>query len=308
MSAKLGAIAGGVMLLMLAACSRAPPAQGPVGQASESFSETGAEAVVLAGAPPASSMPATETYETTAQPVEALAPRAEPATAAPSPSDPLEPVNRQIYAVDRVVGRAIQKRPKLPSMAEPRAQAAAHAVRNALHNLDEPGIAANDLLQRKLARAGRTAVRFLINSTIGVAGLVDVAKRLGIRRHENDLDRTLASYGAPAGPYLYLPVAGPATLRAVVAAAAEGYLYPPHWFHLAAGVGAALKGAGYAKLADKVVRRADGAPGETPGPDDAYAHTRNAYYASKVAPSSARPITGGGKRRTELASVLEQDE
>ena len=303
MSAKSGAIAGSLLLLTLAACSRAPPAQGPVGQASESSSAASGEAVVLAGGPPAPSSPSGETSETTARATETAAPEAEPAAGPRSAPDPLEPVNRQIYAVDTVVGRAIKKRPKLPQMTEPRAQAAAHAVRNALNNLDEPSIAANDLLQRKLARAGRTAVRFLVNSTIGVAGLVDVAARLGLRRHDNDLDRTLASYGAPAGPYLYLPIVGPATLRAAVAAAAEGYLYPPHWFHLAAGAGAALRGAGYAKLADRAVRRADRVPGSR-AEADAYARTRNAYYASRPGPPP-RPATGG-ERPTALASIPEQ--
>ncbi len=304
MSARLGAIAGGLLLLALAGCSRPPPAQGPVSAASESSSEAGGEAVVLAGGPPASSTPAADPAPTI-QPSNTPDAAAEPVAASLSPSDPLEPVNRRIYAVDRAVSRAIQNRAKLPPMTEPRTRAAAHAVRNALRNLDEPGIAANDLLQRKIVSAGRTAVRFLINSTIGVAGLVDVAKRFGLRRHDNSLDRTLASYGAPTGPYLYLPVAGPATLRAVVATAAEGYLYPPHWLHLAAGVSAALKGAGYAKLADQAVQHVDG-PGDK-AKADAYARTRSAYFAARSGPPAPSPVAGG-ERPTAVASVPEQDE
>ena len=306
MSARLAAIASGLLLLALAACSRAPPQQGPIGQVPESSSGAGDTTVVLAGGPPASSEAVTEAPAAVTPAPEATGLPAEPVDASLSRSDPLEPVNRRIYAVDTAVSRAIQKRPKLPSVAEPRAREATHAVRNALNNLDEPSIAANDLLQRKVAKAGRTAVRFLINSTIGIAGLVDVAARLGLKRHDNNLDRTLANYGAPAGPYLYLPIAGPATLRAAVAAAAEGYLYPPHWLHLAAGVGAALRGAGYAKLAGRAVHRVDQVPGDK-AKADAYARTRSAFYASQGKPSLPPPITGG-ERPTSVASILRQNE
>lgn len=287
--------------------------QGPSGQASASTPESGQEPVVLAGAPSESSAPVAETQladaperSAPAAPPDATAPATTRASAPTPPSDPLEPVNRRIYAVDAALGRAIKQRPKLPPLDAPRSRAAVHAVRNALDNLDEPSVAANDLLQRRLAAAGRTAVRFVINSTIGIAGLVDVAGRLGIKRHDNDLDRTLASYGAPTGPYIYLPVAGPATLRAAVAAAAEGYLYPAHWLHLAAGANLALKGAGYAKLARKVVDHADGAPAGGPSADP-YTRTRNAYYAVRTDRSAARPMAERSPAPT-LASIRKTDE
>ena len=296
MSARSGVIASGALLLLaVAACSRAPPMQGPVSQASTS--EAGSETVVLAGGP-ADPLPPASSAPEPATPVSAA-----PAASSPPPSDPLEPVNRRIYAVDRALGHAIRQRPRLPPMTEPRTRAAAHAVSNALGNLDEPSIAANDLLQRKLVKAGRTVVRFLINSTVGVVGLIDVAERVGLKRHENSLDRTLASYGAPAGPYLYLPIAGPTTLRAAAAAAAEGYLYPAHWLHLAAGANTALKGAGYAKLASKVVQHADKGPEDRGA--DGYAHDRKAFYAARGAAEPRPPVTGGD-RPTALASVSER--
>jgi phospholipid-binding lipoprotein MlaA len=180
------------------------------------------------------------------------------------------------------------------------------AARNALDNLDEPSTAANDLLQRKLASAGRTAARFLINSTVGVGGLFDVAAGVGLERRKNSLDRTLASYGAPAGPYLYLPVTGPTTLRGVLAMAAESYFYPTHWLHLAAGVGPVLKGAGYVKLAARAVKHADGGPGEGRQGPDAYARTRSAYYAAANQPVRTAQ-SGGPARPTTLASLSRED-
>jgi phospholipid-binding lipoprotein MlaA len=216
-------------------------------------------------------------------------------------------VNRRLYAVDAALGRAIQNRPKIVRFDGRRGRGVGRAVRNAFDNLDEPSTAANDLMQRKVASAGRTAVRFVINSTVGVVGLFDVAERVGLTKHTNTLDKTLAAYGAPAGPYVYIPIAGPATLRAAFSLAAESYLYPPHWLHLAAGVAPVVTGAGYAKLAVKVVRHADGGD-RTPASQDAYAQTRRAYYAaqSKPAPATAQSPSGG-ERPTALASIADKE-
>jgi len=305
MSARSGAIVGGILLLALTACGRAPPIQS-ANATSSSSAESGSEPVVLAGGPDelaaqasGASAPVPPASDAPAEPDIA------PAAASPSPPDPLEPVNRRLYAVDAVLGAAIRKRPHPARLEESKARPVVHAAHNLLNNLDEPSVVANDLLQRKLARAGSSAVRFVINSTVGVVGLFDVASRLGLKRHDNNLDRTLASYGAPAGPYVYLPIAGPATLRATVALAAEGYLYPAHWLHLATGVSAALKGAGYAKLAGRVIRHADGVRGDRPG-EDPYVRTRTAYFASRTDPAQGGPAVGG-ERPTALASVSQQD-
>ena len=91
-------------------------------------------------------------------------------------------------------------------------------------------------------------------------------------------------------------------MRAVVASAAEGYLYPPHWLHLAAGVSAALKGAGYAKLADQAAQHGGAGSGER-AKADAYARTRSAYLAVHTRPAP-HPITGG-ERATAVASIPE---
>jgi phospholipid-binding lipoprotein MlaA len=294
MSSRAGALACG-LLLAISACSRAPPIQAPAAQTADAAPASDSEPIVLAGAPTGGP----DQDASPAAKADAAPPPPNPTAIALSPSDPLEPVNRRLYAVDMAVSHAIQKRPKIGSIETPRTRGVIRAAQNALENLDEPSTAANDLLQRKLFKAGRTTVRFVLNSTVGVVGLFDVASNLGFERRHNDLDRTLAMYGAPPGPYFYVPIAGPATLRGVVAMVAEGYLYPPHWFHLAAGVGPALQGAKYVRLAATAVKRADGTPGQN---GDAYSRTRSAYYASVASPVPGR-APEGAPRPTALASL-----
>ena len=85
-----------------------------------------------------------------------------------------------------------------------------------------------------------------------------------------------------------MPLAGPTTLRAVVGAAAEGYLYPPHWVHLAAGIEGAVRGVGYAKMAQSAI---DHPPAPTAPGTDGYARTRKAYYQAKAARRAGAPPT-----------------
>jgi phospholipid-binding lipoprotein MlaA len=90
---------------------------------------------------------------------------------------------------------------------------ARRSVRRALANLNAPSVFVNDLLQLEPRDAGVTAVRFVVNTTAGLLGLLDVAARLGLEGHASDFGQTLALLGVPSGPYLLLPVAGPTTLR-----------------------------------------------------------------------------------------------
>ena len=87
-------------------------------------------------------------------------------------------------------------------------------IANIFSNLDEISNVVNDLLQGKFKQAGHDGGRFLINSTIGVGGLFDVAERAGISKSDGeDFGQTLAVWGVGEGPYLMLPLIGPSTLR-----------------------------------------------------------------------------------------------
>jgi phospholipid-binding lipoprotein MlaA len=82
-----------------------------------------------------------------------------------------------------------------------------------VYNLGEPSTTVNDILQGKPKRAGRSSARFLINSTIGVLGIWDVATGLGLKAHDADFGQTFGRYGVRPGPYLYVPVIGPSNFR-----------------------------------------------------------------------------------------------
>ncbi len=86
-------------------------------------------------------------------------------------------------------------------------------VTNFFDNLDDIRTLINQALQGRPARAGQSTLRFLTNSTIGLAGLFDVASRFGIPKYDEDFGQTLGRYGVGPGPYLMLPLLGPSTLR-----------------------------------------------------------------------------------------------
>jgi len=88
-----------------------------------------------------------------------------------------------------------------------------HRVSSVVYNLGEPSTALNDVLQGHPKRAGVTSSRFLINSTIGVLGLFDVAAKWGLPSHDGDFGQTFGRYGVKPGPYLYVPVIGPLSFR-----------------------------------------------------------------------------------------------
>jgi phospholipid-binding lipoprotein MlaA len=123
-------------------------------------------------------------------------------------NDPWEKTNRDIFefnlSVDRAVARPIAKgyRDVVPEIAR-------EGVHNFLTNLNSPVILANDVLQGETEKAGNTLGRVVINTTVGIGGLIDVASKMGIPYHDNDFGITLGRAGAAEGSYLMLPFAGP---------------------------------------------------------------------------------------------------
>lgn len=140
-------------------------------------------------------------------------------------NDPLEPLNRAIFAfntqIDKMLLRpaAIVYREALPSPVQT-------GVHNFLSNLRAPVVLANDLLQGEMNRAGNTASRFVINTTIGVLGVWDAASDLGIPGHSEDFGQTLAVWGVDDGVYLVLPLLGPSNPRDAVGLGIEWYVDP----------------------------------------------------------------------------------
>lgn len=126
--------------------------------------------------------------------------------------DPLEGLNRGNYAFSMGLDRAVF-RPITHGYMAVTPTPVRHRVSAFVYNLGEPSTFVNDVLQGKPKRAGRSSARFVINSTVGVLGLFDVAAGMGIRSHDADFGQTFGRYGVKPGPYLYVPVLGPLNFR-----------------------------------------------------------------------------------------------
>ncbi|WP_374411520.1 VacJ family lipoprotein [Novosphingobium colocasiae] len=137
---------------------------------------------------------------------------------APSAADPVEAVNVASYKVVTAVDQAV-----IEPVAHGYMSFVPEPIRDGLHNavdnLDEPIVFVNFMLQLKPGKALETAARFAINSTLGLGGLFDIAKRkpFNLPRRSNGLADTLGYYGVGPGPYLFLPLIGATTLRDVIA-------------------------------------------------------------------------------------------
>jgi len=128
------------------------------------------------------------------------------------PRDPIEHVNRAIHSFndgfDRTILTPVAKGYKkvTPSFAQT-------GVRNFFSNLDDVTVVANDILQLKVEQTTRDFMRLAINSTFGFLGVFDVAREMGLQKHNEDFGQTMGRWGAGSGPYLVLPFVGPSNLR-----------------------------------------------------------------------------------------------
>lgn len=183
---------------------------------------------VIASAPPASPVAAEPSDPATPSP-----PAMDPASLVPDSAesddivvsghhdapkeDPLEGVNFQSYEVVQALDTAIVA-PVAMGYKHAVPKPVRHGIRNFINNLDEPVVALAYLLQLKPGKAAETLGRFGINSTLGLGGLIDVAKKkpFNLPRRYNGLADTLGYYGVGPGPFLFLPGIGPTTVRDLV--------------------------------------------------------------------------------------------
>lgn len=127
-------------------------------------------------------------------------------------NDPFEPLNRQVFAFNEALD-AMALRPAAIFYKEIIPPPFQRGTNNFLANLRSPVILFNDLLQFNFSAAGNTAMRFIVNSTLGVGGLDDRASDFGYAKRDNDFGLTLGIWGVPDGPYLVLPGFGPSSPR-----------------------------------------------------------------------------------------------
>ncbi|MBL6945410.1 MAG: VacJ family lipoprotein [Rhodospirillales bacterium] len=141
-------------------------------------------------------------------------------------NDPLESLNRLIFGFNEFFNKAVLYPATsiyqifLPPQLR-------NAIGNMIDNLSTPVILANDILQGEGERAWRTTQRFLINSTLGIGGMMDVAEDMGVIDHDEDFGQTLAVWGIGEGFYVVLPLYGPSNPRdAIGKLLVDGYFDP----------------------------------------------------------------------------------
>ncbi|MBY0612478.1 MAG: VacJ family lipoprotein [Beijerinckiaceae bacterium] len=206
-------------------------------------------------------------------------------------SDPYEQTNRAVFNANNVV-YDIALRPVagayitvVPSLIRQR-------ISSGINNLEEPRILANNILQLRPNAAYKTFGRFMINSTLGVGGLFDVATWGGLERQTGDFGQTLYVYGVSSGPYLVLPIFGPSTVRDTVGKIVDEASDPGtyaidrvggFWPTLAIGVVGSLE-------------RIDGLDDVEAGSIDAYSRLRSVYLqkrASELGDAVGLSVTPG---------------
>lgn len=143
----------------------------------------------------------------------------------PNPGDPYEDFNRQMFAFNEGVDKAVIE-PVAAGYRSVTTPTIREGVDNFSGNLNEPLTAVNHALQGKLPDAGASVGRFLINTTLGLAGLFDPASTMGLARSREDFGQTLGAWGIDSGPYIVLPFLGPSNLRDALAMAGDAALNP----------------------------------------------------------------------------------
>jgi phospholipid-binding lipoprotein MlaA len=143
-------------------------------------------------------------------------------------NDPIEPANRVFYAINDGLDTVI-----LRPLAVAYTYAVPEVVRNHTHNvlsnLSTPVALFDDILQARPRRAGDSFMRLLVNSTVGVAGVFDVATGWGWLEHDTDAGMSLALWGLPNGPYLFLPLLGPSSPRDAAGVGGDVVMDPLTW-------------------------------------------------------------------------------
>ncbi len=139
--------------------------------------------------------------------------------------DPLEPLNRQILDLNLLLDRILLK-PVTKVYIAVVPEEGRDAMKRVLDNMKEPVVFINNVLQGEPKSAAIAVGRFAVNSTIGLAGLIDVAATGGLAKQTGDFGQTLFVWGLPEGPYLVVPILGPSNPRDLVGMGVDAYIDP----------------------------------------------------------------------------------
>lgn len=150
------------------------------------------------------------------------------APAKKDPRDPWERFNRTSYKVTDKLDKAVL-RPIAHGYKKVTPEVVRTGVSNFMDNLRYPVVIVNDLLQARLTLFARDTGRLLMNTTLGIGGLLDPATHAGLQKNDNDFGLTAGYWGIPKGPYFFIPLFGPSTVRDGVATIPSGYLAPQNY-------------------------------------------------------------------------------
>ena len=146
----------------------------------------------------------------------------------PDPRDPLEDFNRAAHSFNEMIDRAVLK-PLAGGYQYITPEPVDRGVTNFFNNLADVRSALNNLLQFKIGRALSDVSRVMVNTTVGVAGLFDVASNMNIPRYDEDFGQTLGTWGVAAGPYIVLPIVGPSSGRDTVGWVVDWFTNPIYY-------------------------------------------------------------------------------
>lgn len=150
-------------------------------------------------------------------------------TGAADPRDPLEGLNRGVYGFNQFMDEILFD-PIGRGYAAITPEIVNTGVTNFFNNIGDISVVVNDLLQLKLGQAVSDLARLVFNSTIGLAGFFDVGSHIGLPKHDEDFGQTLAYWGVGSGPYVIVPLFGPATFREVAGFAVDQGLLNPVFY------------------------------------------------------------------------------
>jgi phospholipid-binding lipoprotein MlaA len=144
------------------------------------------------------------------------------------PRDPLERLNRTTFALDDALAHDVAL-PIGHAYIKVTPTFVRRGIANVFENAHTPDVMINDLLQGKFSALGQETTRLVLNSTVGLGGLLDPATAVGLPKDDNDFGRTLGTWGLPPGPYFVLPLLGPSDIRDALGKIPDQYANPQNY-------------------------------------------------------------------------------
>lgn len=205
------------------------------------------------------------------------------------PRDPIEGWNRGVQSFNDKLDDYVMK-PIATGYKKVTPKVVDHGVTNFYGNVEDVGVIANDLLQFKMKQSGQDLGRFFINTTVGLAGFIDVASKMNLTKHDEDFDQTLGKWGVPSGPYIVLPMLGPSSPRGIFGIAGDTASNPINWINPMAGYALgsswhaldwAILGSGALRIVDQRADLLSASKIMDEASVDRYEFMRNAYFQQR---------------------------